>query len=109
VLPSSIGLLDSLRIVRVNDNYLTEFPESLLSLRMLEQIDINNNMLSTLPEEVEQMKSLSLFTFLDNSIELNHPENAHVPYMIERMLKRGVQCLPRIYRDESDEPANEAE
>jgi Leucine-rich repeat (LRR) protein len=107
VLPSSLGNLRQLRVVRVSDNNLTDFPTSLLHLKELEYIDVNNNALTTLPEEIEQLEKLELFTFLDNDVQLNAPENAHVPYMIERMIKRGVQCLPRIYREEEVQETGE--
>lgn len=99
VLPESLKNLDSLRVVRVNDNYLLEFPSQLLGLKALEEVDVDNNELSTLPEAVEQLDKLTLFTFLNNSIDLDTEENVHIPPMIERMVKRGVFCKPVIYQE----------
>lgn len=96
VLPGTLKNLDSLRVIRVNDNYLTEFPSSFLELASIKEVDVNKNELTTLPAEIEALSKLELFSFQDNSIELETDENAHIPYMIDRMIKRGVTCLPRI-------------
>lgn len=100
VLPSTLSNLDSLRVIRVNDNYLIDFPESILDMASIREVDVNNNDLTTLPAEIEGLDKLTLFSFQNNEIDLQTEENAHVPYMIERMLQRGVICLPEIYRRE---------
>jgi len=80
-------------------NYLLDFPSQFLNIKSLEEVDVDNNELTSLPAEVEQMSSLTLFTFLNNSIELTSKENSHISNMIERMLKRGVFCKPAIYQE----------
>lgn len=101
VIPGSIVKMENLQVVRVNDNYLTTFPKAFLYLQNLREIDVNKNELTTLPAEIEGLTNLQLFTFQDNPIDLNIPENHHISYMIDRMLKRGVSCLPRIYKNEA--------
>ena len=99
VLPASLKNLDSLKVVRVNNNYLLDFPIQFLNIESLEEVDVDNNELTTLPAGVELMSSLTLITFQNNAIDLQSEQNAHIPAMIERMLKRGVFCKPAIYQE----------
>lgn len=98
VLPEALSNLDKLRVIRVNDNYLTEFPVSILGMEAIREVDVNNNDLTTLPAEVEQLSKLTLFSFQNNDIDLQ--TEGHIPYMIDRMIKRGVICLPSITQQE---------
>ena len=67
-------------------------------MKSISEIDVNNNQLTALPPDIEGIENLTLFSFQNNDIELQSEENVHINYMIDRMLRRGVICLPRIYQ-----------
>eukprot|EP00878_Enallax_costatus_P012029 GHUV01012560.1.p1 GENE.GHUV01012560.1~~GHUV01012560.1.p1 ORF type:complete len:820 (+),score=326.73 GHUV01012560.1:341-2800(+) len=53
-LPSAVGQLGSLRVLRLNQNKLTSLPVELGDLVELEVLSVNNNQLSTLPAELRR-------------------------------------------------------
>ncbi len=99
VLPASLGELSKVQIVRVNDNYLSEFPNQFLGRSKLEYLDIANNQISTIPIGLSSLPSLSLFTYQENPIDFNTSVNRHLSPMIVEMIDRGVNCIPRVYKE----------
>lgn len=68
-LPESLGNLDSLRILRVNNNLLLEFPPSLFKLEALENLDIASNQIQTIPPSLFEFPKLRILSLSDNPLD----------------------------------------
>jgi Leucine-rich repeat (LRR) protein len=65
-LPVSMSNLSNLKVLRINNNYLTQVPKNLLKLDKLENIDISSNKLTELPDEVADLNRLKLLVIINN-------------------------------------------
>ncbi len=97
-LPANISKLDRLRILHFQNNYLLQFPESILDLRNLQDLDISFNDLTVLPAGIEKM-GLKNFYFRGLDIDFENQESARQREMVLRMVKRGVNCKPEIWKE----------
>ena len=64
-MPESIGSIQSLRIIKANNNMLVSLPTSIGQLQKIEQLILSDNMFSSLPDEIgncQHLKSLLLGT-----------------------------------------------
>lgn len=59
-LPSAIGQLVSLHVLRLNHNKLTSLPQELGHLSELEVLSINHNQLTTLPGQQQSSSAVGL-------------------------------------------------
>ena len=99
-LPQDLEKLSKLTVARVNDNYLIDFPDVFLNKSALKDLDISNNQITSIPEDLESLPNLKLFTYQENPINFNSPENAYLAPMIVRMMEKGITCVPRVYKEE---------
>lgn len=65
-LPSQIGNLKNLKILRASNNDYTGIPAELGQLTRLEIIDFSNNRLTGLPNELGQLKNLKVMNISNN-------------------------------------------
>ncbi len=101
VLPESISRLESLKVIRINDNYLVGFPNQVLLLDKLKDIDISNNQITQIPPDISSLTRLSLFSFNGNEIDFKARENQQLAVELNKMIERGVICVPKVYIDKS--------
>ena len=92
-----------MKVARVNDNYLVDFPTQFLGMKYLNDLDVSNNQLTSLDPKLEQLSELKLLSYQENPIDFNSNSNKYISPMIIRMIDRGVTCVPRIYKEEVTE------
>ena len=73
-LPSQIGNLKKLKILKANDNGFTGVPAELGQLTELEIIDLSNNKLTGLPNELGQLKNLKILNISNNQYSVSDLE-----------------------------------
>lgn len=67
-IPNLSGL-DSLRVLRVNNNMLLEFPAPVVTLRMLENLDLASNQIASFPKDLFDLPKLKILSLKGNPIE----------------------------------------
>ncbi|KAI8056654.1 hypothetical protein BDF22DRAFT_652764 [Syncephalis plumigaleata] len=78
VLSLSLAQLQSLRILRLNNNCITELSPSIFELNGLEELDLSNNQLRRLPPGISKLKRLDNLKLRDNQLESIPQELAHL-------------------------------
>jgi hypothetical protein len=73
-LPSSIGLLSTLKSLNLSLNRLTKVPRFIFFLPKLQDLDLNKNNIKELPSSITKMKSLRKLNLKDNKIISLPPE-----------------------------------
>ncbi len=68
-MPESVAQLKGLRVLRMNDNLFSSFPEPVLALTNLENLDISKNLLHTLPLELSRFPKLQILVLIKNPFE----------------------------------------
>jgi gliding motility-associated-like protein len=69
-IPSEIGLLDDLQVLRLGSNEITgPIPDQLTNLRNLRIVDLRNNEITRLPNGIERLQNLQDFRVQNNHIE----------------------------------------
>eukprot|EP00041_Stephanoeca_diplocostata_P010604 m.168992 g.168992 ORF g.168992 m.168992 type:complete len:492 (+) comp18223_c0_seq2:274-1749(+) len=81
-----LGALRELKILNVNRNRITSFPDNLCSLRKLETLSAQRNALSTLPEEVGDLCSLQSLDLTDNDVH-------NIPNSVLQLTRLTKCCL----------------
>lgn len=66
-LPSEIGKLKKLKILKANDNEMTGIPAEVGQLNNLEVLDLSNNQLTGLPNELANLKKLRMLNLSGNN------------------------------------------
>ncbi len=80
--------LNDLRVLRINNNYLTQVPIDLLKLNNLENIDISSNKITELPEEIVGLNHLKLLIMMNNPWD--SPSKERLPTFTEKLRKKDV-------------------
>jgi len=73
-LPSQIGNLKNLKILKASNNDFTGVPAELGQLTKLEIIDFSNNRLTGLPNELGQLKNLKILDLSNNQYSVSDLE-----------------------------------
>jgi Leucine-rich repeat (LRR) protein len=68
-LPDSFSHLVNLRVLRLNDNYFTSFPDPVLKLVLLENLDLSKNNLRRFPTELGGFEKLQILALINNPWE----------------------------------------
>jgi hypothetical protein len=61
-----VGQLQRLKVLRINNNLMTNLPPSLSRLALLENLDISNNNLTETPEKFFQFQKLKILSLVAN-------------------------------------------
>ncbi|MEM6361709.1 MAG: hypothetical protein AAF731_16570 [Bacteroidota bacterium] len=96
-IPESINKLSDLKVFRINDNYLSEFPLQILGLQGLKNLDISSNQIASIPEDIREFDQLEIFYFQNNPTNFSGPENAHIVETVNAMVKRGAVVNPHSF------------
>lgn len=70
VLPKEIGLLQNLKSLSLEYNYLTAIPPEIGQLTQLEQLNLSYNFLESLPAEIGNLKNLVFISLKDNQLQI---------------------------------------
>ena len=68
-LPSELGSLSWLRILKANGNQLTTLPESLSQLKKLEVLNLSENLLTSIPQKIAGCSSLHILLLQNNDLQ----------------------------------------
>lgn len=68
-LPSSIGKLEKLKVLRLQNLKLQKLPEFIFQLKELENIDLSNNELIEVPKEIDVLSKLKHLLLHSNNLE----------------------------------------
>ncbi len=80
--------LKQLRVLRLNNNYLTTIPGSLLTLSELENLDISRNYIYKFPLEWESLSKLQMLGIIGNPFE----NKEDVGRVADSLRARGAIC-----------------
>jgi len=64
-----LGALDSLRVLRINNNFLVEYPHSLYGLESIENLDVASNQVQTFEEALFDYPRLRIISLKNNPID----------------------------------------
>jgi len=82
----NLTALTNLRVLRVNENFLFDFPDELIALTYLENLDLSGNELRQLPESILQFDHLRLLGLSKNPWE--NPQQ--VSDLVKALEKKGT-------------------
>uniref|UniRef100_A0A5K3EJS9 Death domain-containing protein n=1 Tax=Mesocestoides corti TaxID=53468 RepID=A0A5K3EJS9_MESCO len=97
-LPSDIGLLSKLRVLKLAGNRITNVPREVAGLELLQVLDLSNNMISYFPSDVCLMHSLKYLDCSSNSLSKLPNTISTLPRLEVLFLTNNkLTCLPKNF------------
>jgi leucine-rich repeat protein SHOC2 len=99
-LPDSIGSLNYLTILHLDNNRLTVLPDSICNLRKLNILNLNNNYLTKLPDNIGNLNKLHTLYAIDNQLTTLPDTTSRFDNLTALYLtKNNITKLPDAIRD----------
>lgn len=77
-MPTEIYQLCNLKILILDNNQLTKFPEGVLEIYQLEELSLNDNMIPDVHVGIQKLSSLKIFSMARNQISGRLPMEVNI-------------------------------